>query len=398
MYRTVGVLVTTILLLSALPAAAQAPERADRERVYVLHDSVMLSAKDEVRAALADHEVNFDGFGGFLVAAAPEIIARQRHLIDDIVVIELGTNYLGNPAFFRASVRRTLDALADVDRIVWVTPQRYRVGMDTVNAILDEEAWSRPNVELADWTAIAADPAMTWHPNDVHLTPAGQRRLADLVAGHVRGAGRYDDAPVGAVAARPERNGLHVRGWAADPDTPAPIDVHIWIDGRLAHSRRAGIERPDMAHLGYGTRHGYSYLAAVPDGPHYVCVQGVNAQSARTRFVGCTVVFTDNEPVGTAKATDLGGGRVEVKGWVFDPDGRRPIGAHLFVDGAFAQGRKANRLRLDVEAKFGNGRRHGFRFVAVLPAGEHELCVRGLNIRAGLRNPTIGCSTVTVAG
>jgi len=393
----VALVLTTLITAGAGPITSVAAQpRDDRPRVYVLHDSVMLSARDETRAALADHEVNFDGFGGFLVAAAPEVIARQRHLIDDIVVLQLGTNYLGDPAFFRQSVRRTLDVLADVDRVIWVTPQRYRVGMDTVNAILGDEAWGRPNVELADWTSIARDPAMTWEPGDVHLTPTGQAHIASLIAQHVRGRGRYDDAPVGAVAAFARRHGLEVRGWAADPDTPVPIDVRIWVDGRVERIRRAGIDRPDIIHLGHGSRHGFSHVAAVPDGPHYVCVEGVNAQSARTRFVDCTVVITDNEPVGDLQAAHRGGGVVRVKGWAMDPDGRRPIGAHLYVDGVFVQGRRADRLRLDVAQRHDNGRRHGFRFVTRLEPGRHRICVRGLNIRAGARNPEVDCVALDV--
>lgn len=392
-----AMLVALLLAPSAAAAAHPADDQAartGRPRVYVLHDSVLLSARDDLRAALPDHEVNYDGFGGFLVAAASEIILRQRHLIDDIVVIQLGTNYLGDPAFFRASVQRTLDLLRDVDRVIWVTPQRYRPGMDTVNAILDEEAWHRPNVELADWTSIAADPAMTWFPHDVHLTWEGQRRIAELVARHVRGRGEYDDAPVGAVAARAQRRGLEVRGWAADPDAPGALDVRIWIDARHVLTRRAGIDRPDIAHLGHGTRHGYHHVAAVADGYHYVCVEAVNHQSARRRWLGCTLVLTDNEPVGSIGAVRVDDGRLEVRGWVMDPDGRRPIGAHLFVDGAFVRGRPADGLRRDVEARHGNGARHGFRFVVDVGPGPHEVCVRGINIRAGLRNPSIGCRDV----
>jgi len=391
-------LVAVVLtLLAPLPAGAETiDERAGRPRVYVLHDSVMLSARDDVRAALPDHEVNYDGFGGFLVSAAPEVITNQRHLIDDIVVIQLGTNYLGDANFFRASVRRTLDVLRDVERVIWVTPQRYRPGMDTVNAILDAEAWERPNVELADWTSIAADPAMTWLPGDVHLTWEGQRRIAELVARHVRGRGVYDDAPVGAVAARAQRWGLEVRGWAADPDAPGAIDVRIWIDGRLVTARRAGIERPDIAPLGHGTRHGYRHVAAVADGPHFVCVEAINHQSPRRRWLGCTLTVTDNEPFGSMAATLIEPGVVQVRGWTMDPDGRRPIGAHLFVDGMFAQARPADGLRRDVEARYGNGARHGFRFTVDVGPGRHEVCVRGINFRAGLRNPTIGCQYVDV--
>lgn len=399
MLRLAATVLIALLLAPASAGAHPADDQTDRTgrpRVYVLHDSVMLSARDDVRGALSDHEVNYDGFGGFLVAAAPELILRQRHLIDDIVVIELGTNYLGNPDFFRASVRRTLDLLRDVERVIWVTPKRYRSGMDTVNAILDEEAWTRPNVELADWTSIATDPTMTWFPGDVHLSWAGQRRMADLVARHVRGRGEYDDAPIGAVAARAQRRGLEVRGWAADPDAAGAVDVRIWIDARPVITRRAGIERPDIAHLGHGTRHGFRHVAAVVDGPHTVCVEAVNHQSARRRWLGCTIVVTDNEPIGSVGAAAVEADVVEVRGWTMDPDGRRPIGAHLFVDGVFARARPADGLRRDVEARYGNGARHGFRFVVDVGAGRHEVCVRGINIRAGLRNPTVGCRTVEV--
>lgn len=397
--RVISQLLACLLALAgATPVAAQeADERAPGDRVFVLHDSVMLSARDEVSAALADHTVNFIGFGGFLVQAAPQVLADNRHLIDDIVVIELGTNYLGDPAHFRRGVVRTLDHLRDVDQVIWVTPKHYRSGMTEVRAILDEEAWLRPNVELADWTSIAADPATTWFPNDVHLTPVGQARMAALVEAHVRGRGAYDDAPVGRLATRSTRQGLLVKGWTADPDSVGPIDVHIWIDARRVHTRRAGINRPDIEHLGYGTRHGFEYVAAVADGLHTVCVEAVNSSSARTRFIACNVVETDNEPFGAGRVRPLGDGRVEVKGWAMDPDGRRPIGVHVLVDGAFVVGGRADRLRRDVGERFGNGNRHGFRFVLDVGPGPHEVCAHGLNFRAGVANPPVVCQIVEVS-
>jgi hypothetical protein len=53
-------------------------------------------------------------------------------------------------------------------------------------------------------------------------------------------------------------NRLRVSGWAIDPDTAAPIDVHTYVDGAFAGATRADQPRPGVGngYPGYGPNHG----------------------------------------------------------------------------------------------------------------------------------------------
>ena len=53
---------------------------------------------------------------------------------------------------------------------------------------------------------------------------------------------------------------LTVNGWAIDPDTVDPIDVHVYLDGQLKKAVTADLARLDVwiAYPAFGSSHGYS--------------------------------------------------------------------------------------------------------------------------------------------
>lgn len=71
--------------------------------------------------------------------------------------------------------------------------------------------------------------------------------------------------------------GVRVAGWAMDPSTAAPIDVHVYVGG-AGYALRADQPRNDL--LGpfpeWGAGHGYDQVLPVPAGPTQVCVYGIN--------------------------------------------------------------------------------------------------------------------------
>src|SRR3954452_23455208 len=87
------------------------------------------------------------------------------------------------------------------------------------------------------------------------------------------GAAGQPPSPIGTVdaAASNGHGGIHVAGWAFDPNTTAPIAVRVYIDGAYAGSGTANTSRPDVgaAFPGYGNNHGYSFI--VPGGLGNVC-------------------------------------------------------------------------------------------------------------------------------
>jgi hypothetical protein len=71
---------------------------------------------------------------------------------------------------------------------------------------------------------------------------------------------------------------MTVSGWAIDPDTSAPIDVHVYVDGAGAAATVANVARGDIgaAFPLWGAGHGYSVTVPVAPGAHQVCAYGIN--------------------------------------------------------------------------------------------------------------------------
>ena len=89
--------------------------------------------------------------------------------------------------------------------------------------------------------------------------------------------------------ARQTTTGLAVAGWAIDPDTTAPIDVHVYMDGKLLGRAHAANARSDIAnkyHL--GANHGFIASFSVPAGQHGICVYAINVgKGSGNPRIGC---------------------------------------------------------------------------------------------------------------
>ena len=73
-------------------------------------------------------------------------------------------------------------------------------------------------------------------------------------------------------------NGFRLQGWAIDPDTTSPVDVHVYIDGGFSGSFTANADRPDVgaAYPQYGSAHGFLVDVAATPGTHQVCVYAID--------------------------------------------------------------------------------------------------------------------------
>lgn len=80
-------------------------------------------------------------------------------------------------------------------------------------------------------------------------------------------------------------------GWALDPDTIGPIQVHIRIDDQWAVTNadapNAGVAQ---AYPGYGTNHGFGDVIPVAPGVHSVCVWAINAGAGGNLGFGCQTI------------------------------------------------------------------------------------------------------------
>jgi len=93
--------------------------------------------------------------------------------------------------------------------------------------------------------------------------------------------------------------GLHVRGWAIDPDTANPIPVWVYVDGVYTAGTTASADRPDVgaAYPGYGNAHGYDLTVPASPGQHSVCTYGVNVGAGTSNStLGCKTVTQGGPP------------------------------------------------------------------------------------------------------
>jgi hypothetical protein len=188
-----------------------------------------------------------------------------------------------------------------------------------------------------------------------------------------------------------------VRGWALDPDTTAPIGVHVHVDGHAASALTANGHRPDVGRkFGLGDAHGFSATVPVADGAHRVCLYLINTPSGKNPVLGCRDVTVRNAtPIGSIDVVQGSTGGVRVRGWALDPDTTASIGVHVYVDGRAAGALTASGDRPDVARVHGKGAAHGFDTTVPATAGSRQVCLYLINTPAGA-NPLLGCRTTTV--
>jgi subtilisin family serine protease len=188
---------------------------------------------------------------------------------------------------------------------------------------------------------------------------------------------------------------VSVSGWALDPDTAAPIQVHVYVDG-TGTALTADGSRPDVgAAFGYGSAHGFSAQLGAAGGPHTVCAYAINVGAGGNVLIGCrSVTVPSGSPFGSIDVMAAGVGSVTVAGWAIDPDTAAPIQVHVYVDGV-GYALDANGSRADVGAAFGYGPNHGYGTTVAAGGGAHLVCAYAINVGAG-GNVLLGCRVVNV--
>jgi hypothetical protein len=214
-------------------------------------------------------------------------------------------------------------------------------------------------------------------------------------------------APFGGVESVSASDGtVSVSGWTIDPDTAAPIAVHVYVDG-WSMAAPADLPRADVAaaYPAYGDKHGYSQTVAATAGPHQVCVYGINAGPGVHTLLGCRTVTVPappdslpelgRAPFGGVEGVTTSAGSVSVSGWTIDPDTAASISVHVYLDG-FSVAVPADLSRADVAAAYpAYGDKHGYSYSLDAAPGAHRLCVYGINGGPGAHT-LLGCRNVTV--
>ena len=224
----------------------------------------------------------------------------------------------------------------------------------------------------------------------------------------VEGTTLEGNHPIGSleVAQSPEPGVLEVSGWAVDPDTDAPVEVRVDVEGApgsaplLFSLGPADVVRPEVgaSFAGVGDGHGFDARLDLPDGftPTFVAVHAANAPGTpgADQMIGSMPVDPEDDPFGSLESiTATTDGYVRLRGWTADPTGAEQL-LTVWTGAKFVWARGTG-VHHPLPALLGYGDRRGFDTLVGGPPyftpGTFEICVR-IAFRVGL-----GCRTVTIA-
>jgi RHS repeat-associated protein len=199
--------------------------------------------------------------------------------------------------------------------------------------------------------------------------------------------------------------GVLMQGWAIDPDTNAPITVHVYANGVFVEGLAAGGSRPDVAAVfpAFGTNHGFYDFAPLGPGSYNVCAYGINVGAGNASpLLGCRTTVVParaaNEPLGALDDVTVIPGGAQVRGWTIDPNTTAPITVDVYSDGGLVATVAAGVSRPDLTPYYpAYGPNHGYDHFVALSPGYHNVCTAALNIGAGPGNVLLGCRQVLVS-
>lgn len=177
------IVLSTDPIISAQQAAAVQQEIQDKIPPVVFGDSVVLGARESLKAVLG--EISIDA----AVSRQPKVIAerirarRDERRLGPDVVIHMGTNGIVR----EADLKPILDELSDRDRVVVVNVRVPRVWMKPTNKTIASLVAQYPNVRLADWNTASKGHKGYFTPDGVHLTKSGAKAFGTIVNEALRG-------------------------------------------------------------------------------------------------------------------------------------------------------------------------------------------------------------------
>lgn len=169
---------------TTVPPTTTTLPQVSQNHVFVMGDSVLLGAAEEIPPALPGWNVIVDAKVSRFLNQGIEVLQARRAEIGagGVVVIQQGNNYLGSEQQFRDEIDQTMAVLAGVPKVVWITVSEFTKSRVDVNREILAAAERYPNIVLADWNGIwLANRAFTSR-DGLHLKPAGQAAFAAMVA------------------------------------------------------------------------------------------------------------------------------------------------------------------------------------------------------------------------
>jgi hypothetical protein len=180
---------------------------AASDPLFMVADSVALGAAPAIHAAFPGRDVTILGHQGIFTSDAAELAWAHRSEIGTTAIVGTGYNYpVWNPPLFDAWIDQMMTRLtaAGATHVFWLTLREPPLGEHDVVSVWEQNhiadhypaandqlraATARwPQLVLPDWNAAARGGGLTW--DGLHLTPAGQAAMADLLTDAVAGLGR----------------------------------------------------------------------------------------------------------------------------------------------------------------------------------------------------------------
>jgi endonuclease/exonuclease/phosphatase (EEP) superfamily protein YafD len=188
--------------------------------------------------------------------------------------------------------------------------------------------------------------------------------------------------------------GVYVEGWARDPDTTAPIDAAILIDGVEVATVTADEYYASWYLTGY---HGFSDIVPARPGSQ-VCVQPIEfgGQPWEVGLGDCKQVTVSVNPTGAFESVTAVGSSLRVTGWVIDPDTAAAIDVRVTIlddTGPHVAGQMAANVPRNDLARPAYGDNHGFDGTIPRPARATAVCVDAVNAGAGA-DVRLGCKPI----
>lgn len=236
MRRTLTILIA--LAVAGLGIGSPPAVAAPAPRLFVVADSVGLSAKDAIPRAFPGWDVTVTGQPAVFTDAAVTDFVSPAGALPEVAVVATGYNYpYWDPGRFDRSVDAMVDTLVakGVRHVVWVTLREVKPQYVSAGAWADVQPYSwyfpevnqhlraalprHPELTLADWAALADQPGLSY--DAIHLNTTGAALYARLLRTEVDGIGRLPGGQTLEVA---------VAGIHGVPTDAAAVVLNVTVD------------------------------------------------------------------------------------------------------------------------------------------------------------------------
>jgi hypothetical protein len=178
---------TTWRTTTTLAPEDQVGAQSSGNRVIVIGDSVIAATSsrysDDMCEALVPlgWQVEVDAETGRFVDFGTEVLDARLAEGWDASVILLGNNYRGDQSAYRDELTTIVDRLSP-NPVVLLTVTEWDPSRVEVNEVIFDVAASHDNVTIVDWANTTSENDKFTGADNLHLTMAGRRALAEDVA------------------------------------------------------------------------------------------------------------------------------------------------------------------------------------------------------------------------